>query len=128
MKKMKGVNKGFPRRGKQGRKERQETLDEALRELIDGKLLGDRIIWRNMGLILFFTFLIILYIYNRNQIEARYRARTSLIQEVEKARYESLSATLELMKISSQAEIVRRIEREGLGLEISKEPPVIIEK
>jgi hypothetical protein len=113
---------------KQERQEIQGALDESLRELMDGKLLGEKIIWGNLGIILFLTLLGIIYIYNRNEMEACYRARVNLIQEVEGARHESLSVSLRLMKISSQAEVIRRIEQEGLGLEVSKEPPVVIKR
>ncbi|MDR2131238.1 MAG: hypothetical protein LBP56_08790 [Odoribacteraceae bacterium] len=112
----------------QERQEIQGALNDSLQELMDGQLLGDKIIWRNLGIILFLTFLGIIYIYNRNLMEARRRARVDLIQEVEGLRYESLSVALELIKISSQAEVVRRVEREGVGLEISKDPPIIIER
>jgi hypothetical protein len=101
---------------------------EPLQELINGKLLGEKIIRKHKWKIIFVVILVIFYIYNRNRIEARYRARVDLVKEVEALRYESLSVFLELMKTSSQAEVIRRVEQEKLGLEISRVPPVIIEK
>ena len=110
------------------REEIRGALDDSLRELIDGKLLGEKIIWKNLPWIVAFTLLGMAYIHNRNRMETRQRERVSLIREVEGLRGESLTVSLELMKISSQAEVVRRVEREGLGLEVSRDLPVLIKE
>ena len=110
------------------REEIRGALDDSLRELIDGKLLGEKIIWKNLPWIVAFTLLGMAYIHNRNRMETRQRERVSLIREVEGLRGEALTVSLELMKISSQAEVVRRVEREGLGLEVSRDLPVLIKE
>jgi hypothetical protein len=115
------------KRGKATPPERQKsqgTLGESLQELMDGKLMGERIIWGNIRFLVFITALVVIYIYNRNTMEKLYMRRSELNREVKEARFESLTNNSELMKISSRSEVARRVQQEGLELETSKEPPV----
>ncbi|MDR1273253.1 MAG: hypothetical protein LBK12_01770 [Odoribacteraceae bacterium] len=128
---MKILKKRRQRQANDERDERQEirgALDEALQELRDGKLLGERIVLRNLGFLFFLTVLVVSYIYNRNAVEAMYHTRVKLIKEVQEVRYKSLAIATELSKISSRAEVTRRLREAGLDLETSKDPPVVLKK
>lgn len=128
---MKILKKRRQRQANDERDERQEirgALDEALQELRDGKLLGERIVLRNLGFLFFLTVLVVFYIYNRNAVEAMYHTRVKLIKEVQEVRYKSLAIATELSKISSRAEVTRRLREAGLDLETSKDPPVVLKK
>ena len=120
------TRKSLSRLESEERKETKEAIDESLNELLSGKTLGEKIVWRNKGMIAFLVAIALFYIHNRNRIEAGYRAQAALMIKVDSLRYESLIVNLELMTLSSQAEVIRKVEEEGLGLEISKEPPIMI--
>lgn len=49
-------------------------------------------------------------------------------REVRDLRFESITTAAQLMFISKQSEVKRRVNEEGLELEESKEPPVKIYK
>jgi hypothetical protein len=109
-------------------KQEERRLDEALKELMDGKLIGEKLVWRNLGFIFFITSLAIFYIWNRNKVEGLYRERKVLTERVREERFESLVKELELMRVSSRAEVTRRVQEAGLGLETSGDPPICLEK
>jgi hypothetical protein len=128
---MKILNKKRQRQAADERAERREirgALDEALQELRDGKLLGERIVLKNFGFLCFLMALVLAYIYNRNTVEAMYHKRVKLTKEVQEVRYKSIAVATELSKISSRAEVTRRLQQEGLDLETSKDPPIVLEK
>ena len=92
--------------------EQKEVLAESMKEVLDGRLLADTVLRRNMGFILFLTLLGILYIANGYNTEKLYMKKTAS----------------ELMRISVPSEVERRVKEAGLDLVQSKEPPVKIEK
>ncbi len=70
--------------------------------------------------------LTVLYIINRLNIEDRLRRISELTDEVKELRYEAITTSSELMNMSKQSEVLRRIEAEGLDLKELTEPPRIL--
>lgn len=71
---------------------------------------------------------LVIYIANRNCVERDLRMIDDLSKEIKELRYESISASSELMNMSKQSEVLRRVNMEGLQLKELTEPPRIIEK
>jgi len=94
-----------------------------LKDLLSGSTISDRIILKNLGFLIFLTFLGVLYIANRFHAEKLVREMNQLQKEVRELRAESLSTSAELMKATRQSEIIRQISQRGLGLEELREPP-----
>ena len=94
-----------------------------MKSVLEGKLLAEKL-RQNIGFVLFVTALGIWYISNGYSMEKRHRERVALEKEVSDLRFESISAAAELMLIRKQSEVIKRIQKEGLTLEESKEPPV----
>lgn len=94
-----------------------------IRELMSGSMLSDRIILKNLGYIVFLTFLGAVYIANRFHAEDLVRRITKLQNEVKELRADALSTSAELMQASRQSEVTRLIRERGLGLEELTEPP-----
>ena len=94
-----------------------------VRELMSGSLLSDRIILKNLGYIVFLTFLGSVYIASRFHAEDLVRRITKLQREVMELRADALSTSAELMQASRQSEVTRLIRERGLGLEELTEPP-----
>ncbi len=72
--------------------------------------------------------LMLFYIVNRLNIEDQLRTISELRTEVKELRYESITTSSELMNISKQSEVIRRVEAEGLELKELTEPPRILKK
>ncbi len=108
--------------------EQKEVLAESMKEVLDGRLLADTVLRRNMGFILFLTLLGILYIANGYNTEKLYMKKVALEKELGDLRFESVTTASELMRISVPSEVERRVKEAGLELVQSKEPPVKIER
>ncbi|MCQ2226293.1 MAG: hypothetical protein MJZ01_00080 [Bacteroidales bacterium] len=72
--------------------------------------------------------LAMIYIFNHISVESDLRDIAKLTAEIKDLHDESISASSELMNMSKQSEILRRIQAEGLDLKELTEPPRIIEK
>ena len=108
--------------------EQKEVLAESMKEVLDGRLLADTVLRRNMVFILFLTLLGILYIANGYNTEKLFMKKVALEKELSDLRFESVTTSSELMRISVPSEVERRVKEAGLELVQSKEPPIKIEK
>lgn len=101
-------------------------MGASVKELLDGRILADKVIRRNIAFILFLTFLGIFYIANGYSTEKLYKKKVAMEREVRDLRFESITTAAQLMFISKQSEVKRRVNEEGLDLQESKEPPIKI--
>ena len=108
--------------------EQKEVLGDSMKELLDGRLLADTVLRKNIGFILFLTLLGILYIANGYNTEKLFMKKVALEKELSDLRFESVTTSSELMRISVPSEVERRVKEAGLDLVQSKEPPIKIEK
>ena len=108
--------------------EQKEVLAESMKEVLDGRLLADTVLRRNMVFILFLTLPGILYIANGYNTEKLFMKKVALEKELSDLRFESVTTSSELMRISVPSEVERRVKEAGLDLVQSKEPPIKIEK
>ena len=108
--------------------EQKEVLAESMKEVLDGRLLADTVLRRNMVFILFLTLLGILYIANGYNTDKLFMKKVALEKELSDLRFESVTTSSELMRISVPSEVERRVKEAGLDLVQSKEPPIKIEK
>ena len=97
--------------------ELKETVGTSVKELLDGRILADKVIRRNIMFILFLTFLGIFYIANGYSTEKLYKKKVAMEREVRDLRFESITTAAQLMFISKQSEVKRRVNEEGLELE-----------
>lgn len=79
------------------------------------------------GHLVFIAFLIFIYITNNLDTERKLRAINDLQSEIKELRYEHITTQSQLMNMSKQSEVLRRVEDEGLGLKELTEPPRIVE-
>ncbi len=78
----------------------------------------------------FAVFMVLLgFIYITNHLDAEKKTRriADLTNEIQELNYEHISTQSELMNMSKQSEVLRRVNAEGLGLKELTEPPRIIE-
>lgn len=94
-----------------------------LRGIIDGSLLTRTKVIRQLPFVLFIVFIGIIYISNRYHAEALRSDRESLRSEIAELRSEAVYVSSELMKLSRQTEVADEVEKKGLQLKESIEPP-----
>ncbi len=109
-------------------KEKDELKVRSFKDIINGSILTRGLILKNLGFVIWLTFLGIVYIGNRYHSERVARTMTSLQREVKDLRAESISIAADLMNKSRRSNVINNIKRNNLPLEESLEPPKKIKK
>ena len=109
---------------------RKESKFGSIKDLLDGSLIANDFIARQLPYIVFLVFLAFVYIANRYNAEKVVRANIELTKEINDLRAEAITTSSELMFISKQSEVAKLVEKRGLGLKESLVPPkkIIIEE
>lgn len=110
--------------------ERKESKLGSIKDLLDGSLIANDFIVKQLPYIVFLVILAFIYIANRYNAEKVVRANIELTKEINELRAEAITTSSELMFISKQSEVAKLVEKRGLGLKESVEPPrkIVIEK
>ena len=108
------------------KEEKKETLSGSFKDIISGSVLSKDVVVHHLPFILFIALLGIYYISNRYHSEGVYDEMIKLEKELKELRFESITTASDLMYMSKQSEVVKRVEKEGLGLIESTEPPIKI--
>ncbi|BAX80614.1 MAG: FtsL-like putative cell division protein [Labilibaculum antarcticum] len=106
--------------------ELKETSSGSIKDFIDGSILTKTEVVQQLPFIIFLVVLGIFYISNRYRSERVYRDMISLEKELTELRFESITTASDLMYMSKQSEVVKRVKSEGLDLIESTEPPIKI--
>ena len=109
-------------------KERDELKGSSIRDLFNGSLLTRGIILKNLGFIIWLTFLGIVYIGNSYHAEKVARSINSLQREVKELRAESITTAADLMYFSRQSVIQQMVRNSRLEVKESVEPPYKIRR
>ncbi len=110
------------------KKESDELKGRSIKDILNGSLLTRGIILKNIGLIIWLTFLGVVYIGNRYHAEQVARTMSDLQREVKDLRAESITTAAELMYISRQSVVIQMVKNNQLELKESVTPPFKIEK
>jgi hypothetical protein len=108
------------------KQERKESRFGAVKDLLDGSLIANDFIMRQLPYIVFLVILAFVYIANRYHAEKVVRANIELSKEINDLRAEAITTSSELMFISKQSEVSKLVEERELGLEESVVPPTKI--
>lgn len=101
-----------------------------LRGMVDGTLLTRKKVVNQLPFIFYLVFLSLLYISNRYHAESLRKKIVTLRETTDELRSEAIFVSSELMKLSRQTEVADEVEKKGLGLKESVEPPkkIIVNK
>jgi len=110
------------------KKERDELKGKSIKDIINGSLLTRDVILKNIGFIIWLTFLGIVYIGNSYHAEKVARQINRLQMEVKDLRAESITNAAELMYVSRQSVVQQRVKNNRLEVKESVEPPYKIKK
>jgi len=106
--------------------ELKETSSGSIKDFIDGSILTKTAVVQQLPFVLFLVALGIFYISNRYRSERVYRDMVGLEKELKDMRFEAITTASDLMYMSKQSEVVKRVKNEGLELVESTEPPIKI--
>lgn len=111
------------------KQERKEQKFGSIKDLLDGSLIANDFILKQLPYIVFLVVLAFTYIANRYHAEKVVRANIELTKEINELRAEAITTSSELMFISKQSEVAKLVENRGLELKESVEPPkkIVIE-
>ena len=105
----------------------KEDMDElknfSFRDVINGRLFTRSLITKQLFFALFLAFLGFLYIGNHYKMEGLMHQVTVLNKELKSLRYEAITTSSELMFMSKQSEVLKKIKARNLKLEELTEPP-----
>jgi len=112
------------------KQERKEQKFSSVKDLLDGSLIANDFIVKQLPYIVFLVILAFIYIANRYHAEKVVRQNVELTKEINELRAEAITTSSELMFISKQSEVAKLVEKRGLGLKESVEPPrkIVIEE
>lgn len=101
----------------------KEASGPMLRGLIDGTMLTRKSFTSQLPFIFFLALLGIIYISNRYHADMLRKRIDNLRTETRELRSKSIYVSSELMKISRQTEVAEELQRRGLKLRESIDPP-----
>ncbi len=96
------------------------SFGRATQEVLGGAILENKRAQRIFPYLLFLALLAFVYITNDYVLENKVRTISSLEREVKELRYEYISVKSDLMTLSKQSQLEKRLE--GLGIKENKEP------
>ena len=105
------------------KKESDELKGRSIRDILNGSLLTSDIILKNIGFIIWLTFLGIVYIGNSYHAVKVARSVDRLQREVKDLRAESITNAARLMYVSRQSVVQQMVKDNKLDLKESVEPP-----
>jgi len=116
---------------KKGKKEKHlkapvngKLISKATQEVLGGSLLEKERTFRMFPFLLFLAFLAFIYITNDFALESKVREVSHLKKEVQELRYEYITVKSNLITISKQSQLAKRLKK--LGIKENKEPLKVI--
>jgi hypothetical protein len=110
-----------------GHEELKELKSIKVKDILNGEIFARSFFSNHLRYILFVTFLAFCYIANHYKVEALLTELSIVNNELKELRSEDATTSTELMNISKQSEVVKKVRANGLDLEPLKEPPRLLE-
>ncbi|WP_116496487.1 FtsL-like putative cell division protein [Balneicella halophila] len=110
------------------KQEQREAEKFSWNDLMSGDFLTSSLVVKQLPFIFFIVCLMMLYIANQHKYKKTHKEFGAVKKEVAVLRFKSMELRAELMKYSRQSQVLERIESKNLGLELSSEPPLVLEE
>ena len=110
-----------------GNEDFSDIKSSTIRDVINGNILSKKFIQKQYGLLIMIAILAFMYVDNRFYCETQLGKTIELKDKIKDVKYESLTISAQLMRISRQSNILQMIEERGIDLDESNTPPVVIE-
>ncbi|MCE5331585.1 MAG: hypothetical protein LLF95_05525 [Bacteroidales bacterium] len=110
-----------------GSEDFSDIKSSTLRDVINGNILTKKFLKKQYGLLILIAILAFIYVDNRYYCETQQVRVIELKKQIQDVKYESLTISAQLMRITRQSNILNMVNKRGLNLEESNTPPVVIE-
>jgi hypothetical protein len=110
-----------------GSEDFSDIKSSSVRDILNGNILTKRFFQKQYGLVLMIAVLAFLYVDNRYYCETQLAKEIDLKKKILDVKYESLTNSAELMKISRQSNVLEMINQRGVNLIQTATPPIVIE-
>jgi len=104
----------------------RELKGVSFKDVINGKLVTQKIFGKQFKYIIFLVILAFFYIRNHYKVENLQRELYTLNREVKELRYEALTTSAELMSMSKPSKVLEKVKKQGIPLEELDEPPRVL--
>jgi len=104
----------------------RELKGVSFKDVVNGKLVSQKIFGKQLKYIVFLVILAFFYIRNHYKVENLQRELYTLNKEVKELRYEALTTSAELMSMSKPSEVLEKVKKQGITLEELDEPPRVL--
>ncbi len=104
----------------------RELKGVSFKDVINGKLVTQKLFGKQFKYIIFLVLLSFFYIRNHYKVENLQRELYTLNKQVKELRYEALTTSSDLMSMSKPSEVLEKVKRQGITLEELDEPPRIL--
>ncbi|MFV0467782.1 MAG: FtsL-like putative cell division protein [Dysgonomonas sp.] len=105
-----------------------KNIRKNVMHVVGGTVLTEDFFLKNTRFLFLVVFIVVLYIGNRYSCIEKLAKIEALQKELKDVKYESLAISSQLIGVSRQSQVQSRINKDELGLEISKTPIYKIEK
>lgn len=110
-----------------GSEDFSDIKSSSIRDLLNGNIFVKKIVRKQYGLLIMIALLLFIYVDNRYYCETQKAKEVRLERQIKDLKYESLTISAELMRISRQSNVQKMINERGVDLKESKTPPIVIE-
>lgn len=110
-----------------GSEDFSDLKSSKLRDILNGNILTKKFIQKQYLLIIMISVLAFLYVDNRFYCETQLATEIRLKQKIQDLKYESLTNSAELMKISRQSTVMEMVNLRGVNLIQTATLPIVIQ-
>lgn len=111
-----------------GNEDFSEIKSSTFRDVLNGNILSKKFIKKQYGLFFLLAVLALIYVDNRYYCEKQVSKEVKLKKELQDVKFESLTISAELTKLSRRTYVLDYINSKGLSLKESPYAPVVIEE
>jgi len=110
-----------------GSEDFSDMKSSTIRDILNGEILSKNFLIKQYGLFIMISLLAFMYVGNRYACESQMAQEIDLKKKIQDLKYESLTISSELMKISRQSSVLSMVKASGLNLVETSTPPIVIE-
>ena len=109
-----------------GNEDFSDIKSSTVRDILNGDIFSKKIFKKQTKLMIMIALLMFAYVDNRFSCERQLATEIELKKKIQDVKYESLTISAELMKISRQTSVLNMINTRGVDLVQTSTPPIVI--
>lgn len=110
-----------------GNEDFSDIKSSTMRDILNGDILSKNFLRKQYILLILISLIAFLYVGNRYSCETQLAKEISLKKQILDLKYESMTISAELMRISRQSNVLNLVNSRGLDLIQTNTPPIVIE-